>query len=205
MDILEAHSELNTRFAYIDPEGHLKFTTQYRIEPISKESTEVKPVAEIIERHSGLTCEDYTTAKISYISFPYNGGKNRFDYGSTDDKRYWYVSDNIITTWIKEYADIAEHIRNFDNNDGRNFVFRNLCSYRPFSVTTFGEWWIEVGDRVTATVQTYSRSTGTYIPMQLDSFVFEREIRGVAGMRVTLSAKGTEFIGKDELNSNEQL
>ena len=41
--------------------------------------------------------------------------------------------------------------------------------------------------------------------MNVDSFVFEREIRGVAGMRVTLSAKGTQFIGKDELQYNEQL
>lgn len=199
LDILEAHSELNSRFAYIDPEGRLKFTTQYRF---YLDSTEVKPVAEIIERHSGLTCEDFTTEQIGYISFSYNGGKDRFPFGYSGDKRLWYVSDNIITTWIKEYANIAGIIRNFDNNDGRNFVFRNLCSYRPFSVITFGEWWIEVGDRVQATLQTYNRD-GTYSSMTVDSFVFDREIRGVAGMRATLSAKGTQFIGKDELQYNE--
>lgn len=41
--------------------------------------------------------------------------------------------------------------------------------------------------------------------MTVDSFVFDREIRGVAGMRASLSAKGTQYIGKDELQYNEQL
>lgn len=203
LDVLKAHCELNSRFAYIDPEGHLKFTTQYRER---NAVTEKKGVAEIIERHSGLTCDDFITERISYISFPYNGGKDRFSYGSTDDKRYWYVSDNVITTWIKEYANIAGIVINFydyDNNKP-NFIFSDLCSYRPFSVATFGEWWIEVGDRVKATIQTYSRD-GTYNSEDVDSYVFEREIRGVAGMRATLFAKGTQYIGKDELQYNEQL
>ncbi len=202
LNILEAHCELNSRFAYIDPEGHLKFTTQYSF---YLDSTEVKPVAEIIERHSGLTCEDYITEQICRISFPYNGGKSRDDYGFSGDKRYWYVSDNIITTWIKEFANVSGIISSFDNNNGRNFVFRYLCSYRPFSVTTFGEWWIEVGDRIQTKIQIYNRNNGTYSSMDVDSYVFEREIKGVAGMRASLSAKGTQFIGKDELQYNEQL
>lgn len=198
LNILEAHCELNARFAYIDEYGNLKFAKLFEYGGHNK-ITSVKAVDETVEHYSKLTCEDFVTSRISYISFPYNGGDNRFDYGSTDDKRYWYISDNIITSWSSSREAVGALVTAFNNNAGRNYIFGNLYTYRPFSIETFGEWWIETGDKIRADMRYYDHETESEKTFTVESFAFAKTIKGVAGMRVSLEAKGTEFIGKDEL------
>jgi hypothetical protein len=99
--------------------------------------------------------------------------------------------DNIIT---KCCTDISELVKNFNNTNGNNYIFADLYSYRPFSVKLFGEWWVEAGDKVKI------KTTFEDIP-EMESFVFSRKLKGINGMKVSLEAKGNEFLGKDEIGN----
>ena len=90
---------------------------------------------------------------------------------------------------------MGELVTAFNNNNGNNYIFYDLYSYRPFSADVFARWWLEPGDKVK--IKTGYDDTET-----VESFVFERTIKGINGMRVTLKAQGTEFIGKDEIESD---
>lgn len=187
-DLLKAFCELNSYFAIINPNGKLVFTKLFKS---SISATEKKPVDEIITAYADLTFEEYTTRPINRIRFKYNKDKN-FDYGHSATRQSWYVSDNLITSCC---SDVSEFITAFNDNNGKNYIFNDLYSYRPFSADAFARWWLEPGDKVA--VKTGYNDTET-----IESFVFERTIKGINGMRVTLKAQGTEFIGKDEFEND---
>lgn len=189
--ILAAHSELNARFAYIDAYGNLKFASFFVVTgSAGSRHTEQRSVNVVVDYYNGLEYKDFNTALVGYISFPYNGGNSRFDYGSTSDKRRWYISDNVITQWS---TDISAYITAFDNNNsGLDFIFNNISVYRPYSVRTFGEWWIEPGDVIS--LDTLDANYPT-----LKGFVLARRLSGVAGMKVDLEAKGNKWLSQNEL------
>lgn len=187
-DLLKAFCELNSYFAIINPKGKLVFTKLFKR---SVSTTEKKPVDEEINAYADLSFEEYTTRPINRIRFKYNKDLN-FDYGHSATRQSWYVSDNIITSCC---SDVGALITAFNDNKGNNYIFNDLYSYRPFSADVFARWWLEPGDKVK--IKTGYDDTET-----VESFVFERTIKGINGMRVTLKAQGTEFIGKDEIESD---
>lgn len=189
-DLLKAYCELNACLAIMSPTGKLKLTKLYK-QVNTASATEKKPVDEIITAYADLTFEEYTTRPINRIRFKYNKDKN-FDYGHSATRQSWYVSDNLITSCC---SDVSEFITAFNDNNGKNYIFNDLYSYRPFSADAFARWWLEPGDKVA--VKTGYNDTET-----IESFVFERTIKGINGMRVTLKAQGTEFIGKDEFEND---
>lgn len=187
-DLLKAYCELNACFGIINSYGNLVLKKLYKA---TSSATEKKPVDEEINAYADLSFEEYTTRPINRIRFKYNKDLN-FDYGHSATRQSWYVSDNIITSCC---SDVGELITAFNDNKGNNYIFNDLYSYRPFSADVFARWWLEPGDKVK--IKTGYDDTET-----VESFVFERTIKGINGMRVTLKAQGTEFIGKDEIESD---
>ena len=188
-DLLKACCELNACFAIINPFGKIKMVQLYEQESSAK--TVKKSVDEEILAYADLEFEEYTTRPINRIRFKYNEDLN-FDYGHSATRQSWYVSDNIITSCC---SDVGELITAFNDNKGNNYIFNDLYSYRPFSADVFARWWIDPGDKVQI-------KTGYNDTEVVESFVFERTIKGINGMRVTLKTKGTEFLGKDEIESD---
>lgn len=189
-DLLKAYCELNACFAIMSPTGKLKLTKLYK-QVNTASSTEKKPVDEEINAYADLSFEEYTTRPINRIRFKYNKDQN-YDYGHSATRQSWYVSDNIITSCC---SDVGELVTAFNNNNGNNYIFYDLYSYRPFSADVFARWWLEPGDKVKI-------KTGYNDTERVESFVFERTIKGINGMRVALKAQGTEFIGKDEIEDD---
>lgn len=188
-DLFKAYCELNACFAIINPLGKIKLVVLYQQK--NSATTVKKPVDEEINAYADLSFEEYTTRPINRIRFKYNKDLN-FDYGHSATRQSWYVSDNIITSCC---SDVGALITAFNDNKGNNYIFNDLYSYRPFSADVFARWWLEPGDKVK--IKTGYDDTET-----VESFVFERTIKGINGMRVTLKAQGTEFIGKDEIESD---
>lgn len=188
-DLLKAYCELNACFAIISPTGKIKMVKLYQQKDSA--TTVKKPVDEEINAYADLSFEEYITRPINRIRFKYNKDQN-FDYGHSATRQSWYVSDNIITSCC---SDVGELVTAFNNNKGNNYIFNDLYSYRPFSADVFARWWLEPGDKVK--IKTGYDDTET-----IESFVFERTIKGINGMRVTLKAQGTEFIGKDEIEED---
>lgn len=188
-DLLKAYCELNACFAIIDPLGKIKMINLYQQK--NSATTVKKPIDEEITAYADLSFEEYTTRPINRIRFKYNKDLN-FDYGHSATRQSWYVSDNIITSCC---SDVGELVTAFNDNKGNNYIFNDLYSYRPFSADVFARWWLEPGDKVAI-------KTGYNDTERVESFVFERTIKGINGMRVTLKAQGTEFIGKDEIEND---
>lgn len=190
-DLLKAYCELNACFAIINNCGDLVFKKLYKE---TSESTEKKSVDEEISAYADLSFEEYITCPINKIRFKYNKD-SIFNYGFSDDKQSWYVSDNIITSCCN-YVSVSNLVGAFWKNNGdnniKNYIFNDLYSYRPFSADIFARWWLEPGDKV-------GIKTGYDDTEIVESFIFERTIKGINGMRVTLKSQGTEFLGKDEI------
>ena len=189
-DVLAAHSELNARFAFFNANGELRFTSLFVVKGSgNNRHTEQRNSNVTIDSYNGLQYKDFDTCIIGYISFPYNGGNSRYDYGATSDKRRWYISNNIITTWS---TDISAYVTAFKQSSAMNFIFNYISVYRPYSVRTFGEWWIEPGDVIS--LDTLDTNYPT-----LKGFVLARRLSGVAGMKVDLEAKGNKWLSQNEL------
>lgn len=179
-DLFNACCELNACFAIFNGSGDLKFKTLYDTPLITQDKAN-------ISTYSNLTFEDYTMKPITLISFPYSKDKT-FKYGSSEKGSY-YQSDNIITRCC---TDIGEIVTAFHDNKSHNYIFNNVYVYRPYSADIFGRYWIEAGDVV-------SIPTCYNDVIEVNSFVFTRTLKGINGMTCTISAKGVEFLGKDEL------
>ncbi len=192
-DLLKAYCELNACFAIISPTGKLKLTKLYK-QVNTASSTEKKPVDEEINAYADLSFEEYTTRPINRIRFKFNKDQN-CDYGFSTDRQSWYISDNVITSCCSDVSEFVNAFYQNNSNTVLNYIFYDLYSYRPFSADVFARWWLEPGDKVK--IKTGYDDTET-----IESFVFERTIKGINGMRVTLKAQGTEFIGKDEIESD---
>lgn len=186
-DLLAAYCELNSCFAVISETGVLNFVKLYKQKTSTE--TEKKSVDEVIEQYADLEFEEYITRPINRIRFTQNKDQNK-DYGYSSEKSSWYISDNLIT---KSCTDAGNLVVAF-NSGGNNYIFGDLFSYRPFSAEVFGRWWIEPGDKIQI-------KTGYNDVETVESFVFERTIKGINSMRISLSAKGTEFLGKDEIDN----
>ena len=197
LDLLKAHSELNARFAYIAADGSLKFTKFFSITGHHRDVVIKKPVDEVIQYFQDASCEDYDSAQVLYLSFAYNGN-DAFIYRASDDKRFWYISDNIITKCIDDLSIMGRIITNFWQTDTQmNFIFYSLSQYKPFKLTTFGEFWLEPGDRVTVNLPTYNSQTKTYDNTAIDSFILNREIKGISNLKVNVSADGSKYLSKE--------
>ena len=177
VDLLSACCELNTCFAVIDRFGKIKFVNL------------LHPLSETIDYYSDLTFEEYTTAPINIVKFPYNKDK-LFAYGHGADKQSWYISDNIITKCCTDISNIVMAL----NEGGNNYIFGNVYKYRPFTADIYARWWIEPGDKVI--IKTGYNDTET-----VESFVFSRTLKGINGMKSNVQANGTEFLGKDEIEN----
>lgn len=177
-DLLVAYCELNACFAIMSGEGKIKFIQL------------LNPANEVVNNYSDLDFEEYTTRSINLIKFKYNKD-SYFSYGFTEQaKQSWYISDNIITACC---TDIASLVTSFNDNTGNNYIFGDMYAYRPFKADVYGRWWLECGDKV-------SIKTGFTDTKTVDSFILERTLKGTNGLRVKLTAEGTEYLGKDEIN-----
>lgn len=190
-DILNAYCELNACYAVINSTGQLTIKKLYR--QVNSSKTDKKLIDEVITSYSDLEFEEYTTRPINRIRFPENKNEYR-DYGYAVDRQSWYISDNLIT---KCCTNAREFVVAFNDNKGNNYIFNDLYSYRPFSAEILYRWWLEPGDKVQ--IKTGYNDTET-----IESFVFERTIKGINGMKINLKSQGTEFLGKDEINGELQ-
>ena len=93
-------------------------------------------------------------------------------------------------------SNISHFVTAYNNNDGRNYLFNNLLTFRPYNADVFARWWLEPGDRIKLV-------TGDSQVQEVDSFVLSRKIKGINGMHVIIEAKANEYLGNKEVEINE--
>lgn len=186
LEIMKACAELNAGFLICDRFGRFKTISLCQFNNGGTETEKIPP-SENIQAYSNIEFEEYTVKPIHYISFPYNDNKH-YAYGS-DKNNSCYLSDNIITRMMTNNRDFVFGFKRTPN--GKNFIFNDLYTYRPFKADVLARWWLEPGDRVTI-------QTGFSDMPTVDSFIFSRTIKGINGMKVTLEAKGNQYLGHKE-------
>lgn len=181
--IISAYFELNSAFAYVNSKGELKGAQVWR------EGAKV----EEISKYKSLNFEDYETADITNIRFPYSD-KSVFSYGIDADDKSSYVSKNCITKYC---SDIGTLVTNFWKTGSNiyNKIFYGAYRYRPFKAELFGYFWLEPGDKVKI-------ATGYEDVPYVESFIHSRTIKGINGMRTIIEAKGKKYFGKEEKTYN---
>ena len=193
LKFLQAYAEAEAGFIVCRGDGslHVKSFSKY-VPGDSLGVTAKKDVDEVIPAYRKLSFEEYTTKPITYTQFQYLNDHVYRYYADKQNSRY--ISDNVL---FRMCSDISHFVRGYWNTNGRNYLFYNLLTYRPFKAEVFDRWWLEPGDRVQ--IQTGC----TDIPV-VDSFVLCRKIKGINGMNVTVEAKGNEYLGNKEVEiSNE--
>ena len=90
----------------------------------------------------GLNIKILTT-RVGYISFPYGGAI----LDLTMARPAINGAGTFRTTLSRNgQQTFPRTLRHLTTTVGSNFIFNNISVYRPYSVRTFGEWWIEPGD-----------------------------------------------------------
>ena len=173
-EFLRAYAELNAAFALFRGDGSMQIKSLSKYTDQQHTATEQRNIDEIIP---------------SYFSL------SDFAYGSSTSGS-WYTSDNLI---LRLCSDPGSLVTNFWTQNGVNYLFNSLLSYRPFRAEIASRWWLEPGDRVK--IMTGYENDIEYV----DSFILSRTIRGINGMRVIIEAKGTEYIGNEEVAQDESV
>lgn len=184
VDLAKSYFELNSSFGFINSQGNVKAVDIYNKRKNGR-------IDQVIESYAELEVEEYETAPITKIVFPYQKDK-QFYYGTASESTSVYISDNSITKWC---SDISKLVTNFyvKNSAGTvlDRIFYDTYKYRPFTAKLFNYWWLEVGDYVQI-------KTGYEDMPYFNSFIFSKTIKGINSMRVTIEAKGTKFLGKEK-------
>lgn len=180
-NILIAYAELNAAFAVMDNYNKLKYVQL------------LSPDVEEVAVYSDLEWEEFETANINYIEFPYSNKDDsnietlHYAYGFASDTPSRYISDNLIT---KCCSNISTFVKAFSNNSN-NYIFYDIYKYRPYKAVLFDYWWLEPGDKVI--IHTGAEDTPT-----VTSYVFSVTISGIQNIKTTINANGEKYLGKDE-------
>jgi hypothetical protein len=190
LKFVQAYAEAEAGFLVCTADGSLKVKSLSELIPDSA-TPRKRSVDEIIRYYRELRFEEYVVQPISYAQFKYLNNRT-FLYGHS--KAYsWYVSDNIL---FRMCSNISHFVTAYNNNDGRNYLFNNLLTFRPYNADVFARWWLEPGDRIKLV-------TGDSQVQEVDSFVLSRKIKGINGMHVIIEAKANEYLGNKEVEINE--
>lgn len=136
---------------------------------------------------NGFDYNDFITKEIRWVQFEYNKGKKiGFFHVDPYEEYSRYDSDNLVLNSCGNWNYVKPIIENLENDLITGAVYR----YRPFKVSIFNRWWVQVGDRVRLP------TNDPEVPF-IESIVLSRRIKGMYGLTVEIEAKGVEIMGKE--------
>ncbi len=180
LSLARAVFELKSAFGYIDESGNIK-----ELEIYDKIKNQI--VDETISAYMSLEVEEYITAPITRLDLIYNKD-NFFVYSYSDSSIY--EMENEITKWCSDVSNLARSFYVRSPNEEKSYLFNSIYCYRPYRIEVLNRWWINVGDYIQV-------NTGYADLQSFNSFVFSKTISGINSMRITLEAKGTQYLGKE--------
>lgn len=176
LDVITAICAGNGRFGNIDNEGEFvykKLTT---------------PSTKSYGKHykqGSLIYEDYVVRQITGLKFYSN--KATVTVGTTDN--LYIMEDNFLFYNMLE-SDLTVYVQNiFDE-------IKDTPVFRPLSVETYGDFCVEVGDKVS-----FTNSSG----QTLSTFVTNVTVKGLQSLTATYETEGSEYYEYDLSSTNSQI
>lgn len=174
--IIEAICELNGVFGHIDADGYFEYISLPGAETVA------------LDHYQNGTCkyEDYVTHAFTGV-VAYSEGGNVGDSVGTDVNPYLMQNNPLI--WGAEGTQDLE-----DALDNLLDKIENI-SYRPFTVSTYGNPMLPLGTPITMTSQNGS----------ISSVVISKYMTGIQMLKDELSALGDEYYPNDINSTTKQI
>ena len=170
IDVIKAICQINGVYGIINRNGLFEFRTLPTITSTTYES---------VDFYKNIDYQRFTVKSIEKVIVRQNENEVGAQYGS--DGNTYVVQGNMFTYNLDDVVlqTIAQNI--YPNVHGKVYV--------PYSATTYGMPWVEVGDIITYNV--YDPSTDTTTAM--DFYVLSRTLKGVQALFDDTSAEGQEY------------
>lgn len=173
--VISAICELNGVFGHINREGIFVYVSL-------KKPSEEGIITSDVEYNSYKSCEfdDFETKTIDKVQIRKEDGDIGYIYGTGDN--CYIVQDNFLTFGksTDDLATITETLYNCISG----------ITYRPFKATVQGNPCVEVGDRITINTRLET----------VNSYVFNRSLKGIMSLIDSLETKGSETY-EEKVNS----
>lgn len=175
LKVISAICELNGVFGHINREGIFVYVSL-------KKPSEEGIIASDVEYNSYKSCEfeDFETKTIDKVQVRQEDGDIGYIYGTGDN--CYIVQDNFLVFGksTDDLASITETL--YDCISG--------ITYRPFMTEVQGNPCVEVGDRITVNTRLET----------VNSYVLNRNLKGIMSMIDSLETRGTE-VYEEKVNS----
>ncbi len=171
LDNIKAICQLNGVYGVVDREGVFQFIT---LSPIDDAQT-----YETVDYYGTLDYERYTVKSIEKVIVRQSENVAGGQYGNEGNT--YIVQGNMFTLNLDEnvLGEIAQRLLGKVHG----------LPYIPYSATSYGMPWVELGDIVTYNV--YNPADDTHHPMNF--YVLHRTFNGVQACKDTFEATGEEF------------
>lgn len=170
IDVIKAICQINAVYGIINRSGQFEFRTLPTITSTTYEA---------IDYYKSIDYQRFNVQSIEKVIVRQNENEVGAAYGS--DGNTYVVQGNMFTYNLDDVVLLAIAQNIYSNVHGKVYV--------PYSATTYGMPWVEVGDIITYPV--YDPSTGTSTNM--DFYVLSRSLKGVQALFDSTEAEGQEY------------
>lgn len=170
IDVIKAICQINAVYGIINRNGQFEFRTLPTITSTTYEA---------VDYYRSIDYQRFNVQSIEKVIVRQNENEVGAAYGS--DGNTYVVQGNMFTYNLDDVVllTIAQNI--YPNVHGKVYI--------PYSATTYGMPWVEVGDIITYPVYDPSNDTST----NMDFYVLSRSLKGVQALFDSTEAEGQEY------------
>jgi len=170
IDVIKAICQINAVYGIINRSGQFEFRTLPTITSTTYEA---------VDYYKSIDYQRFNVQSIEKVIVRQNENEVGAAYGS--DGNTYVVQGNMFTYNLDDVVLLAIAQNIYPNVHGKVYV--------PYSATTYGMPWVEVGDIITYPVYDPSTDTST----NMDFYVLSRSLKGVQALFDSTEAEGQEY------------
>ena len=199
-EIFRCVCEMSAAFCFLNGDGKLEYHTISTDNAIP--DTIRKPGTENYGfNYSDCSYEEYERKVSGMYHRAKNGYVNWFGYEDPSSPKMYFLEDNAILDAYGTYTSWDHELGVEDDGLQRWRKIEKLLyfdPYRPFTLTTPCRLWVQLCDKITFNVHSYSVNNGVITmdsnPTTMSSYVFSRRIKGIQAMTDEFSASAVNVL-----------
>ena len=204
IEVLRCICELSGVFCFLNGDGKLEYHT---ISTNGTSDTIRRPGTENYGfNYSDCSYEEYQRQLAGMYHRAKDGTVNWFGWDNPSSPEMYFLEDNTIVDAYGGYTSWSEQI---GREEGGVQIWEKIYSdlnfdpYRPYTLTTPCRLWVQLCDRITFNVHSYSVVNGSITtdsnPMTISSYNLSRRITGIQAMtdELTANAVNVKYTEKD--------